>query len=85
MKSMLRILSLSAVLASAALTSASASYTGTCRTFCSGSGFTTVTWSATKSRCCSLLGAPCPSGTTATGASWAGSGGLWQFCGPTVE
>ena len=75
LKSMLRILSLSAVLASVALTSASASYNGTCRTYCAGQYYgTTVTWSTYKTRCCGLLTPPCPSGTTATGASWAASG-----------
>jgi hypothetical protein len=81
MKTMLRILSLSAVLACAALTSASASSIGTCKTFCSGPySSPTVTWSTYKSRCCGLLTPPCPSGTKATGAMWAPSGGDWQYC-----
>lgn len=84
MKNVLRASGVVAAFALTALSTANAQLPGTCRTRCSTGAppFTTVTWSASESACCSGTRNPCPAGSTPVFSTWAPYGGLQQICGP---
>jgi hypothetical protein len=85
LKTLLRTLGLSTILACAALSTVGADVVGTCKTTCfrlSPAQITTVTWSATQADCCGGTVNPCPAGLTPRPFSWAPPHGTQQVCRP---
>lgn len=77
MKTIIKALTLSAVLGFACLPAADATSIGACRYFCDGAIRETY-----LSNCCSRT-VTCPSGQTTTPFAVYTARG-WQFCGPTL-